>query len=538
MTALNMLVEKLMEHPDRVLSFYSVGGQLETASFRTLYGDIQSLLLELEECGLTAGCRVGLVGSNRYEYVVTDLALLKMECVSVCFPASLLEEESLESLAEKYQLDALLAVSAKDVVARGGEFSSPWIGILDRRPIRLHRRYATGTRSNLPCDVFSLAFSSGTTGRNKCLMMSAAGIRNTIEMSGRLWQVRHSDVILIVLPFSNLQQRTMVYLAIWFGFDVAIATPERMFKAIKQMAPSIFIGPPSFFETFETQTRSRSGWWRAGAAFLDIVLSPLMPSFLLRALRKSLYRELHGQLSPRARLLLVGSAPSRLSTLKLFRRAGLPLHEVYGVTEFGWISFNLPGSDRLGSIGKVVPGVRLEIADGREIIVGADYPQTLGYFGSEEEETRAVYLPEGRVATGDIGYLDDDGYLHLRGRKKNLIITRSGYKIHPELLESRLERLSGVSRAMVIDSGDSNRLSCILWLKDWQMESVQAQIREAIDSLNASLPAPERISGMVFADVSELTTESGMLTRNFKVNRSVVLNRYKSALPGVCYEFS
>lgn len=514
---INDLYKNLAEHPDRRMRFFAIDGRMVTKTFPEVHDDVVRLMDELRDRGVGAGDLVGIAGPNSYEWVVADLALLGLGCVSVALPLERrTDAATMDELAGRYGLSALLLTQAPP-----GDPDLPqgvaWLGL---RPPAFEPRPAPA-RPDLPDDVFSVAFSSGTSGSKKGLMMSAKGVENTIRTSGEAWRVDGDDNLLIVMPFSNFQQRYLIYLAVRYGLDATVVAPERMFQKMRDFEPTIVLGPPSFFEVAHNRVDSagvRERWPVLLAAVLDAVL----PDRVGRPLRARLGRRWTGMYGSRVRLMFTGSAPVPPRTVRLFQLLGAPLHEVYGSTEVGWIAFNLPGRSKVGSAGRPVDGIGVEVADDGEVVVRTDSPQCLGYVFEGTETQDTVFLPGGRVATGDLGRFDEAGFLRLVGRKKNVIITRSGVKINPEELELAVEKACRVTRAMVASPSGDGLLTCVVWLDDWRSPERTAEVEAYIEESNRQREAARRISDVVFRPESELTVESGLLTRNFKVDRSAV----------------
>jgi long-subunit acyl-CoA synthetase (AMP-forming) len=523
--SLDELRGQLLRHPQRQLTFYGRDGRPAKKTFEELHADVEALAAELVTTGASSCSILGLAGPNGYDWIVADLALLAIGCVSVAFPEAMLDRD-LDELRQRYALDGLLVTGRRGSAHR----SHPWVGSLDERPVAMDVGRAASQERRFPSDVFSLSFSSGTTGDSKCLMMSKRGIENTMAVSGRAWQVSSTDSIFITMPFSSVQQRTMVYMAIWYGFDVAMAPPERMLRALRELSPTIFIGPPSFFEAVENEYLSTPLYRRLAPAWLARAAGVLLGRSAALRIKRALFAQHHRVFGSRMRLMLVGSAPSRPSMLHLYERLGLPLYQVYGANEFGWITFNLPGANRIGTVGRAVEGVELELAPDGEVIVSGPCPQTLGYAFDDAGLGRAVYLENGRVATGDTGRLGSSGYLTLVGRKKNVIITKGGHKLNPEAIEAVIEQIAAVERAVVFGGEPLSTLVCVVWLGEKAGESSREEVRVEIAALNKGLPAQERIGRLVFGANGELTVESNLLTRNFKIDRKAVFERYEDVI--------
>lgn len=512
------LPERLAAHPDRRLRFSALDGSLLTKTFAEAHADVRTLMAELRACGLGPGDLVGVLGPNTYEWVLADLALLGLGCVSVALPAEGSGRETdAEELCARYRLSALLLTKT----APKGTQRPAGTAVLEERPLSLRKR-ETADRPELPGDVFSVAFSSGTAGTKKGLMLSRAGVDNTVRMSGAAWQVTGEDDILISLPFSNFQQRYLMYTAIRFGADATVVAPERLFQKLAALEPTIILGPPSFFEILHNRIRATRR--RARLRYvLAAALYRLPPERLTRGARARLGRRWTSMYGSRVRLMFTGSAPVPPRMVTTFQEVGLPLFEVYGSTEVGWICFNLPGRHRIGAAGRPVPGVTVSVLDGGELVVRTDTPQCSGYVFEGVESRDSVFLPDGSIATGDLGVLDRSGFLRLLGRKKNIIVTRSGVKINPEELESEIERECGVAKAMVAAPEEGGLLSCVVWVADEECGERAGEVEARIAGANGERDAAHRISRVLVRPKSELTVESGLLTRNLKVDRNAVM---------------
>jgi long-subunit acyl-CoA synthetase (AMP-forming) len=290
---------------------------------------------------------------------------------------------------------------------------------------------------------------------------------------------------------------------------------------MKSLSPTIILGPPSFFEIVDNRIHAARRRKRIPyhlAAALHATLP--RPS---RTLRRRLGRRWLDMYGARVRLLLVGSAPVPPRLLTVFRCLGAPLYQVYGMSEVGWIGLNLPTRNRIGSVGAPVEGVDVTLGDDGEIIVESRTPQALGYIFDGVDTHDSVFLAEGQIATGDLGSLDDDGFLYLVGRKKNVIITRSGVKLNPEPLERDIVQACPIKEAVVVATQQAAMLICVVWLEDDENRDRRREIRETVDRLNGLREPSHRIADVVFRPARELTAESGLLTRSMKINRAAVV---------------
>jgi len=513
-TRLRGLLHALDANPHSTFTFTGPDGACTDKNFAEVAADVRQLALELRGRGLHDGDVVGIVGDNSYEWVLADLACLELRCTSVALtPAQCRAPGGIGEVVERYQLNAVLATH---IVLDPVDLC---VGDLSRRPLSLKRRSAEPL--HLPDDVFTIVFSSGTSGRLKGLMLTEGGVENTIRVSAKAWRLDERDNILIVLPYSNFQQRYLTYAAIACGANVTVVPPEHMFLMMKRLAPTVILGPPSFFEILANRLRAASfrGRLRYRVAMSLATIAPRSTA----SARRRLGRPYTGVFGPAARLMMTGSAPVPPHVVRLFDRFAMPLFEIYGSSEVGWIAFNTPGAARIGTAGRPVAGVRVEITDDGEVLVGTAHPQCAGYIFDGVETSDDVFRPDGMIATGDVGAMSRDGYLTLLGRKKNVIITRSGVKLSPEELENDLARQCGVDQVMVIASPDNASLWCIVWIADRSGEAENAGIAHGVRAVNGRNPAYAQIVKTFVRDKAELTSAPDLLTRNLKLQRDAVL---------------
>ena len=368
-----------------------------------------------------------------------------------------------------------------------------------------------------------MSFSSGTTGRLKCITLGLRGTEDLIRAYNEAFPFRSDDAILVVLPLSAFQQRLMVYAAIWHGFDMHLVDVKQLMRGLREMRPTILAGPPVFYEMLENRFRSLPRAQRGLLLTAGHALR-LLPQRVRRPAARRVFAPFHDAYGGRIRLMLSGAAASRMSTLRLFRLLDLPLVQAYGLTETGFISWNLPGRNRLGSVGKLVFPGTVRLLDDGEIVVRYPNPQSHGYFPESPAGDR-TFLANGWLATGDVGRFDDDGYLHIVGRKKEIIITRGGYKLQPEPIEQRFAEHPMVGRAVLVGGDDLEAITAVVALRPHASPRDEEAIRELLVVVNAELPSAARVQHLVLTR-AEFAVENGLLTHNLKVDRRAVARRF------------
>jgi long-subunit acyl-CoA synthetase (AMP-forming) len=450
-----------------------------------------------------------------------DLALIELRAISVAFTDDF-RDVGAEELCDKYRL-SLLLVSSADGLKHESE--ATFVAYLDGDNIGIKKAIERGEPPvDENFDTPWLIFSSGSAGGLKGLMLNRRGVEASLDAFNQAVVPRHDDCVLLFLPISNFQQRLIYYSALWHGFDLIVTDPPRLFRALKELKPTILIAPPTLYEVFETRFFNLPKWKRlvaqiAGGLALNIPIGPAR-KWLARLIFKDIYEAFGG----RMRFMITGMAPIKRSTLKLFERIQLPLFETYGLIECGSVALNVPSSYKLGSVGRLLPGVDVELAEDGEIIVHKEHMMALDYFECAEGESERTFIGNKRVATGDIGYLDKDGYLYLIGRKKEIIVTAGGEKIHPEALESEIDACQDVKKSVVFGSQDVPFLVAVVLPNNPQDSEAKTRIERFIEGINERRTSMQ-VEKVVFTEL-ELTRENGFLRPNLKLDRKRIAEHF------------
>ena len=225
------------------------------------------------------------------------------------------------------------------------------------------------------------------------------------------------------------------------------------------------------------------------------------------------------------RAMWSGMAPIAPSILKDFQAAGVPLFEAYGMTEYGPITVNLPSSNSVGSVGKPLVENSLTMGADGEVLLRSPAPLTVGYWDEAPEEELSVYRDAGTIATGDIGSLDERGFLWLRGRKKEIIITSAGHKVHPQLVEREFLGVPALRHAILFGN-DRPHLGLLVIVESPPSVEMREMIQRKIVELNSGLCQLFPIKKWHIS-LSEFSAENGLLTRNLKLNRGRIAERYE-----------
>lgn len=439
--------------------------------------------------GVRPGDRIGVLAANSLEWVLLDLAALRIKAVTAGFDPGKFDATGAE-LVTRYGLAVLF--TDQDETA-------------DRvRPI-------AGTRDLPPSDAVlptvvwepgeapALKFTSGSSGPAKSLLASAGSIDSSLAGVQEMFAHGPGDDIFVFLPLSLLQQRYWVYSALLFGHDVTISTYEAAFATLRAARPTVVMGVPGFYEAARAHLEARAA--RTGSSPADVAV------------------EVFGD---RIRYLWTGSAPADPVTLRYLADAGLPVFEGYGLNETCIVAKNHPGAHRPGSVGRVLPGKEVLIDADGVINVRSEHPVATRYEHARPGDSEAMFRPGGIVRTGDLGHLDEDGYLFVRGRADDVIVLDNGKKIVVRPIEERL-KASPLIADCVVTTASQRQLVAIVSPTERPVDTelIAAALRQA----NADLDHDEQIAKAVLAD--RFTVDNGLLSSQFKPRRQQIEARYR-----------
>jgi amino acid adenylation domain-containing protein len=527
---LTKIMERLDSFPEQGISIYNGEGRLVRKTYPAVRADVENVITQLRAWGVEEGMRIGILSTNWYEFILYDIALMELRCTSLAFPEEF-GNKTRQQLIEDYGLNLLL-LAKKDVWPT--TTSGQWTAYIDAENAS-ETRIRQASREEFDEEYIpTVAFSSGSSGKIKGMTINPRGVEDWIAKFCDLFEVNNGDSLLVFLPLSSIQQRLMIYAALFYGIDLCLIKPAQLFTAFKDYKPTLFLAPPLLYEGIHTQfVKTVDGMppVKRNVVHLLRAAARVAPAESLRKrLRQICYGRIYSTLGGRMRAMWTGMAPIRRSTLDFFAEAQIPLFEAYGQTECGLIASNSPLHNRIGSVGKPLDSASVRLADDGEIIVHQPHFQTKRYIFYEENGEAPPYLDAHTLATGDIGRFDDDGYLYLLGRKKEHIVTAQGYKVHPELLEGQINLSADVGQSVVFGNALPYLVALISIDKDKDAQAKQ-RIERHIAQINQKLPPIGRIQKVHFTH-EQFTVDNGLLTRNLKLHRKALLKGFQAELIG------
>ncbi|MCC6215509.1 MAG: long-chain fatty acid--CoA ligase [Polyangiaceae bacterium] len=582
------LLRQAIARPDQPAYAVKVGGAFRTTSWADYVAEVRRAARAMIALGLGPGSCVSILGTNRPEWTIFDLACM---CVggapagiyTTCSPSEvayivrhsesplvLVENEAQwKKVQEKRdelpnlkhvitmrgapRVDDPLVLGWEEFLAKGNDVAD---AAVDDRVAALE-----------PGGLATLIYTSGTTGPPKGVMLSHDNLAWTANLARDLTGTSSHDLALSYLPLSHIaEQMFSIHAAVTAGYTVYFAeSVEKLAEDLKLAQPTVFFGVPRVWEKLHAGISAKLveaagvkkhlvAWARGVATRVhELKNRGEAPAGLLAAqyglADKLIYSKLKAALGlGRARVCVSGAAPISPEVIAFFFSLDLPIREVYGQSEgSGPTSFNLAGRTKVGSVGPALEGVTVKIADDGEILVRGRNV-FLGYY--KEPDATAETLVDGWLCSGDLGAIDAQGFLSITGRKKEIIITAGGKNITPKNIEAAIKNCELVSEAVVI--GDRRKyLTALVTLDDAAAQrflgergasgpahehpAIQAAVQQAIDQANAELARVEQVKRFTILS-RQLGIDTGELTPTLKVKRKVVNQNFASQIEAMYAE--
>ena len=575
------------DSPSAILT--KADGKYGPISAQELLRRVCRLQFALLGMGLERGSPCALLSENRWEWAVSDFAMMTAGIVSVpIYPT--LPAEQIQYLLEHAEARVILLSSAEQlkkivkirpnlpllerVVAFDADAVPDVSSDADERIHSLddliggealtdeeRERFEAAVSAVEPSDMASIIYTSGTMGVPKGVMLSHGNFATNVRDAPI--DVGEQDTALSFLPLSHVAERIADYIYFASGSTVAYAESlETVPQNMQEVRPTVAVGVPRFFEKVHARVmaameqapalRRKLFEWAVSvgkeAAPAKLAGKPVggLLGLKLALADKLVLQKLRGRLGGRMRLFVSGAAPLARHLAEFFYAVGLPICEAYGLTETSpVVSANTLDRLKFGTVGPVIPNVEVKIAEDGEILVrGPNVMQ--GYYKMEAQT--AEVMSEDWFHTGDIGNLDDEGYLSITDRKKDLLKTSGGKYIAPAPIENRLKMSPFIAAAVVIAEQRNFPGALIVpdfeKLRGWaQAEGLafaddaalarepkaQERIMQEVEALCADLARYEQVKKIAVLE-REFTIDGGEITPTMKVRRRAVESLYKEQI--------
>ncbi|MFH1626290.1 MAG: AMP-binding protein [Pseudomonadota bacterium] len=582
---------RVQKYGDRVALRKKEYGIWKDISWNEYGENVKYVSLGLISLGLKKGECVTLIGENRPEWLYADLGIMSAGGVtSAIYTTSSPEQceyiighsEARFHIAEdEEQLDKVLEVRVnlpklEKIITIDMEglkhFRDPMVISLDEliglgRDLEERDPNLFEARLNEPDaqDTALLIYTSGTTGPPKGAMLSHANILWTSGAIDAALPLYDTDELLSFLPLSHIAERMFsVFCAITYGYTVNfIENTDTFTQNMVEVSPTVFFAVPRIWEKYFSTIAIRmsdSTWlkrliyyvsWKIGGKVAELRLAKQKVPFLWRGIYFFVYlgvfRKLKERLGfDRTRVAISAAAPISPDVLRYYHCIGVPLREIYGQTEdCGPTTIHLGDNIKIGTVGQPIPGVEVRIAEDGEILVkGPNVFQ--GYFKNPEATSQT--LKDGWLHSGDVGELDEEGYLKITDRKKDLIITAGGKNIAPQNIENQLKFSPYINDAIVIGDrrkyltalimidednvvkyAQDNRIPFTTYADLSKNSEIKRLIAKEVEKVNNTLSSVETIKKFTIFD-KRLDEEDGELTPTMKVKRKYLNEMYRDVI--------
>ena len=577
-TILDLYRHELDDPRDHHYVHYFPGG---TRSFGTMefFRRTAALADALADLGVEVGDRVIVVCDTRPEWHMIDIAILSLGAVNAPIYATLTPEqvayqagdsgaavaiaENPEQMA-KFLMVRTTCPELRHLVQMEGERSGGVLALDDlwgEMTAGAEERFWERADQVNEEDLATIVYTSGTTGEPKGVMLTHRNIVfNVVESLSRV-EIARDEFGLEFLPLCHMIERIAGYMYMSLSASRAYCSVYHVGELMKEIRPAVFASVPRLLEKVHAAIVARAEaaspakralfhWAVATGAEVArrrLAGKPVGGGLALRyrLADRLVLSKIRTALGGRLKASFCGGAAVPLYVHEFFQAIGIPVQEAWGLTETspvitlnGW----MPGDMRLGSVGRPLPSYEMRVADDGELL--AKGPSVFSGYWNKPEQTAEVFDPEGFFQTGDIGTIDDDGFVFITDRKKDLIVTAGGKNIAPQPVESELKESPYIENAVLIGDGRPYIVALLApdpevvgaWAEDRGENAddlarvvsnpdLEREFARAVEGVNAKLARFEQIK--IFRVLPEpLTVEGGALTPTMKVKRRAVTEAY------------
>ena len=583
-TVIQQLVETVERYPDRDIFKEKKFGRWEAITWQGFYEEVLLFGRGLIQLGVQQGDGLTILGANCTRWVISDLAAIAVGAIPAGIyttnspeqcsyiaghceaSVAVVENESqLQKFKEiKDQLPKLKAIVMMDGTD-DDEMVHRWEDVLDMgRSVEESELQARIDALDAQ-DTATLVYTSGTTGNPKGVMLSHENILWTAKVTLNFENITERDQWLSYLPLSHIaEQLITVYGTLNSGGCVYfVESLEKLGDTLREVRPNFFFAVPRVWEKIKEKMEA------AGAE------NPALRKMIIRGAKKvglySGYAEQRGEKKPllycfadriifnkvkeklgldRARLCFTAAAPISRDTLEFFLSLGVPIYEIFGMSETtGPGTLSLPHRYKTGTCGFPLPGTDIKIAEDGELLLRG--PHIFKGYYKNEKATKEAIDEDGWLHSGDIAEFDEEGYVKITDRKKDIIITAGGKNIAPQVIEGKLKDIPMVEHAVVI--GDQKKyLSALITLNGETLsdlaqnlgielqdmasmaesDKVKNYVAEQIELVNQTMSKVEGIKKFTILG-NGFTIDSGELTPTMKVKRKFIHNKYSKEIDGL-----
>ncbi|WP_254462918.1 AMP-binding protein [Photobacterium ganghwense] len=526
----DMILKWAEERPNDVYLRQIMNRQFVDFTYAEVADKALRLVSALRAQGFMPGDRIALMSKNCAEWFITDLALMLGSYISVpVFPTAgadtiehcLTHSESKAILIGKLDnSQAIESVMAKypDLLSIAFNYPSAPKCHFDFNDFINEHAPSEERPEHQQGDIMSIVYTSGTSGLPKGAMLSYGGFAWSAQRLIDHIGMQDGERLFSYLPLAHITERVYIFgSSVMAGIQVAF--PESLdtfIDDVKMYRPTLFISVPRLWTLFQQRILEK-----LPQSKLNILLKiPFISGVIKRKLAQGLGLD-------KARVLGCGSAPVSPALLRWYETIGLNITEAWGMTEsFAYSTLNYPfRSDKIGTVGNAGPGIELKIAADEEIMVRGNGLFT-GYY-KNEEASQAMFDHEGWLHTGDIGAIDEEGYLTIQGRKNDTFKTAKGKFVSPVPIEKRIFEIASIEMMCLVGSGMPAPILLAVPhdFPNFDRQRYEKTAQRVIETINKELESHAKIKGILMIK-EPWSVENGFLTPTLKIKRHLLEKKY------------
>ena len=559
---------------DRVM-LVREGSQWAPVSSQEFYRDVAGVARALSQWGLGKGDRLAILSENRMEWAVADFASLMLGLAVVPIYSTLTAQQAAYILRDsgarvvmvstEKQLEKVLSIKDQTAVERVvlmDPAETPdavhMRSLMHKGPAGRDLELDARARSITADDLASIIYTSGTTGTSKGVQLTHGNLTSNVLNSLHDFDIHPGHVSVSFLPLSHVTARHADIALLHRGATLAYCPfIEELPQVLLEVRPTIFIAVPRVYEKIYGQVEqkvkglAKQAIYRwalsVGRAHRPKILEGKVPgSVAWKLAHKLVFSQVRARMGGRVEIFVSGGAPLGKELAAWYASIGVRIHEGYGLTETSpVIAINTPRAHKMGTVGRPLRNVEVQIAHDLEILVRG--PSIFRAYWNRPEETRAAFV-DGWFKTGDIGNLDEDGFLSVTDRKKDLLKTSGGKFIAPQPVENSLKLHALIGTAVVL--GDRRKFASVIispafpLLEEWARANhvsfssreelvghpkVKALYEGIVGEVNRGLARYETLKKILLVP-DEFTASDGTLTPTLKLRRRAIESRYREQI--------
>ena len=586
MTLISMFEQSVEEHGSKpALAHKPKGGTYQDISYTEFGASVAAFSKGLSTLGIQKGDRVAILSENRPEWAISDFGILKAGAVNVPMFSTLTAAQvgyivkdsgsKVICVSTKNQLEKVIAIreevpSLEQIIIYDELEEEAPDDVTEFFKV-CHRGKQADTSLDVGTDedeIATIIYTSGTTGNPKGVMLTHANFLSNYNAAKSLVDVEGTDVLLSFLPLSHVFERLGGhYVPLFSGAKVAYAESTfTVAQNMQEVSPTVMLSVPRLYETMHDRVlravesgsslKQKIFHWgvSVGSAVSSKIQQGENPSVILKLKQsiadKLVFAKLKAATGGQLRFFISGGAALPQSIAEFFHAAGILILEGYGLTETSpVISLNYPEKWKFGTVGVPVPGIEVQIAEDGEILTRG--PHVMKGYYNNESATAEVIDADGWLHTGDIGIIDEDGFIKITDRKKNIIVLSNGKNVAPQPIESQLVQSQFIDQIMLVGNERKNIASLIVpnfdALKTWATDNdvdtsdipellktrdVQQLIQKEIRERMTDFADFEQVRRFALLE-KEFSQEEDEMTPTLKLKRNVIIEKYSNVIEGM-----